>query len=177
MENLIDSVNNLGTALVNLGTNLVKTFGPIFKWLTDRVTDFINAISRAISRFGDLQFNAGKMTQITLKAEGTAQAATTKKYGLFARAYKPEAEAYFQQQRTNELKKLSPGSFKAEEKTKPLESFSAPAQMAATDKKNNSADKAAKAAEREAERVAEVVRAQQLSTLELQKQKDFRDKR
>ena len=160
MENLIDSVNNLGTALVNLGTNLVKTFGPIFKWLTDRVTDFINAISRAISRFGDLQFNAGKMTQITLKAEGTAQAATTKKYGLFARAYKPEAEAYFQQQRTNELKKLSPGSFKAKEKTKPLESFNAPSQMAATGTKDNSAEKAANAAAREAERIANIVRDQ-----------------
>jgi tape measure domain-containing protein len=173
MEKLLESVNNLGTALGNLGTNLVKTFGPIFKWLTDRVTDFINAISRAISRFGDLQFNAGKMTQITLKAEGTAQAATTKKYGVFARAYKPEAEAYFQQQRTNELKKLSPGSFKAEEKTKPLESFSAPAQMAATGKKDNSAEKAAKAAEREAARVANIVRDQAALTQQKQLQAQY----
>jgi tape measure domain-containing protein len=58
-----------------------------------------------------------------------------------------------------------------------LESFKAPAQAPPTGGASKTAsNKAAEDAKREAERVAEVVRAQQLSTLELQKQKDFRDK-
>jgi tape measure domain-containing protein len=59
---------------------------------------------------------------------------------------------------------------------KPLETFSALSQLPPSGGSSGAADKAAKAAEREAERVAVVVRAQQLSTLELQKQKDLRDK-
>lgn len=58
-----------------------------------------------------------------------------------------------------------------------LESFKAPAQAVSTGgAPKQASNKAAEDAKREAERVAEVVRAQQLSTLELQKQKDFRDK-
>ena len=66
-----------------------------------------------------------------------------------------------------------------DQQTKPkdsLDSFSVLGQLPPSGGSNGAADKAAKAAEREAERVAKVVRAQQLSTLELQKQKDFRDK-
>jgi tape measure domain-containing protein len=151
VENLVDSVNNLGTALAGLGANLVSTFGPIFKYLTDRVTDFTNAISRAISRFRDLQFNAGKMTQITFKAEGNAQASTTKKYGPLARAYNPAAEKYFQQQRISELKKLSPGSFAPKEKPPALESFAAPSQAAPGGGGGAGSNKAANEAKRLAE--------------------------
>jgi tape measure domain-containing protein len=58
-------------------------------------------------------------------------------------------------------------------KQKPLQSFIAPAQMEATGKKDNSAEKAAKAAEREAERVANIVRDRAAATEQLRLQAQY----
>ena len=58
-------------------------------------------------------------------------------------------------------------------KQKPLQSFIAPAQMEATGKKDTSAEKAAKAAEREAARVANIVRDRAVATEQLRLQMQY----
>lgn len=104
---------------------------PVFKWLTDRVTDFINAVSRAISRLSDL-LAGGRMTQATIQAETAAQQATTKKFGplMGIRAINPAAETFFQQEKTRQLKTLVPGAFAPTKPPAPLETFRAPSQAA-----------------------------------------------
>lgn len=161
MDNLQDSVNKLGDAVKNLASKFVTAFGPVFKWLTDRVTEFINAVSRAISRLADLMAG-GRMTQATLQAETAAQQATTKKFGVIGgiRAFNPAAEAFFQQQKELRLRQIVPGAFAPNTKTPPLETFRAPAQAApgGADSRDRAAERAAKAAAKEAARVDEVVR-------------------
>jgi len=161
MQNLQDSVDKLGDAVKNLGSKLVTTLGPVFKWLTDRVTEFVNAVSRAISRLADLMAG-GRMTQATIQAETAAQKATTGKFGVLGgiRAINPAAEAFFQQEKTRQLKTLAPGAFASTTPTTPLETFRAPSQAApgGAAGRDRAAERAAKAAEKEALRVAEVVR-------------------
>jgi len=126
MDNLRDSVSKLSDAVTALASNFVTAFGPVFQWLTDRVTDFINAVSRAISRLSDLM-QGGRMTQATLFAERAAETATQQKFGLFGRFTK-EGEAFYETQKQAELKKRVPGAFTP---TKPpkLETFKAPSQF------------------------------------------------
>lgn len=132
MQNLQDSVDKLGTAVANLASKFVTTFGPVFKWLTDRVTEFINAVSRAIARLADLMAG-GRMTQATIQAETAAQQATTKKFGLLGgiRAVNPAAETFYQQEKTRQLRSLVPGAFTAPIPQK-LTTFSVPSQAAPT---------------------------------------------
>ena len=177
MDALRESVRNLQDATSKLASALVTTFGPVFKWLTDRVTDFINAVSRAVSRLGDLM-KGGRMTQATILAERTAETATTKRFGVLSRSgipgfNKPEAQAFYEATREAELKRLVPGAFAPPEKPTPLESFTAPSQASATGAKGSSA--AENKAKREMERVREVIRAQGLITLENQRQLMFKD--
>lgn len=171
MDALRESVRNLQDATTQLASTLVSTFGPAFKWLTDRVTDFINAVSRAISRFGDLM-NGGRMTQATLFAERAAQNATQAKYGIFGRFTK-EGSAFYESQKQQELKKRVPGAFAPPEKPAPLESFTVPGQAPPTGggAKGSAEDAAAK----ELKRVQEVIRNQGLITLENQRQLMFKD--
>jgi len=161
MDNLQDSVDKLGKAVTNLASKFITAFGPVFKWLTDRVTDFINAVSRAISRLADLMAG-GRMTQATIQAEAAAQKATTSKFGVLGgiRAINPAAETFFQQERTRQLKSLVPGAFAPSTPTTPLETFRAPSQAAPSGaaSRDRAAERAAKIAEKEALRVAEVVR-------------------
>ena len=161
MESLQDSVNKLGTAVANLASKFVTTFGPVFKWLTDRVTEFINAVSRAIARLADLMAG-GRMTQATIQAETAAQQATTRKFGVLGgiRAINPAAEAFFQKEKTRQLETLVPGAFAPTAPAKSLETFRAPSQAASGGAagRDRAAERAAKAAEKEALRVAEVVR-------------------
>ena len=126
MDNLKDSVGKLSEAVTNLASNFVTAFGPVFKWLTDRVTDFINAVSRAISRLSDLM-QGGRMTQATLLAERAAETATRQRFGLFGRLGK-EGAAFYETQKQAELKKLVPGAFAPPEAPK-LETFKAPSQF------------------------------------------------
>lgn len=161
MQNLQDSVDKLGDAVKNLGSKLVTALGPVFKWLTDRVTEFVNAVSRAISRLADLMAG-GRMTQATIQAETAAQRATTTKFGVLGgiRAINPAAEAFYQQEKTRQLKTLVPGAFAPNATPTQLETFRAPAQAAAAGAagKDKAAERAAEAAKKEAERVAKIVR-------------------
>ena len=132
MDNLRDSINKLGAAIASVSSQLVTSLGPVFKWLTDRVNEFINAVSRAVSRLADL-IAGGRMTQATIQAETAAQQATTKKFGLLGgiRAINPAAEAFFQQEKIRQLKTITPGAF-ATPKAQALETFRAPSQAAPT---------------------------------------------
>jgi tape measure domain-containing protein len=129
-DRLKDSLDNLGKSVASLGNSLVSSLGPAFNWLTDRVTDFVNAVSRAISRVADLMAG-GRMTQATLQAETAAQQVTNKKFGLLGgiRAFNPAAEKFYQQQKQTNLKKLVPGAFPSAQPSTPLQSFRAPAQL------------------------------------------------
>ena len=175
MQNLKDSVDNLAKSLAGLASNLVKTFGPALQWLTDRVADFVNAVARAISRMADLM-NGGRMAQAEIRAAGAAEAATREKFGLAGgiRAFNPAAQKFYDQQKQAELKKLVPGAFAPAQTKTPLQTFTAPSQAAATG--GGGTDKAAKAAEREKARVAELVRSQGLVTLEYKRQQEFGQK-
>jgi len=178
MDALRESVRNLQDATTKLASALVTTFGPAFKWLTDRVTDFINAVSRAISRLGDLM-RGGRMTQATILAERAAETATNKKFGVLSRSgipglNKAGAQAFYEATKQSELKRLVPGAFAPPETPAPLESFTAPSQAPATGGGAGSTA-AENKAKREAERVKEVIRSQSLVTLENQRQLMFKD--
>jgi len=161
MQNLQDSVDKLGTAVANLASKFVTTFGPVFKWLTDRVTEFINAVSRAIARLADLMAG-GRMTQATIQAETAAQQETTRRFGVIGgiRAINPAAEAFFQQEKDRQLRAITPGAFTSSTPGAPLESFRAPSQAtpAGAASKDRAAERAAKARQKEEERVAQIVR-------------------
>jgi len=176
MQNLRSSVDNLAKSLAGLATNLVKTFGPALQWLTDRVADFVNAVARAISRMADLM-NGGRMAQAEIRAAGAAEAATREKFGPFKgiRAFNPAAQKFYDQQKQAELKKLVPGAFAPTQTKTPLQTFEVPSQAAPTGG-GSGADKAAKAAEREKARIAELVRSQGLITLEYKRQQEFSQK-
>jgi hypothetical protein len=175
MQNLKDSVDNLAKSLAGLASNLVKTFGPALQWLTDRVADFVNAVARAISRMADLM-NGGRMAQAEIRASSAAETATREKFGPLGgiRAFNPAAQKFYEQQKQAELKKLVPGAFAPAQTKTPLETFTAPSQAAAAS--GGGTDKAAKAAEREKARVAELVRSQALITLEYKRQQEFGQK-
>ena len=143
MDNLRDSISKLSDAVTALASNFVAAFGPVFKWLTDRVTDFINAVSRAISRLSDLM-QGGRMTQATLFAERAAQTATQQKFGVFGRLTK-EGSAFYETQKQAELKKLVPGAF-TPAKTPKLETFKAPSQFVPSETAKGSKAAAANAA-------------------------------
>lgn len=131
MDRLKASVNDLGKNLSNLANALVKSFGPVLQWLTDRVTDFVSAVSRAIARMADL-INGGRMAQAEIQASTRAQAATREKFGVLGgiRAFNPAAEKFFQQQRELELRRLTPGAFAQPGARTPLQSFTVPSQAA-----------------------------------------------
>jgi tape measure domain-containing protein len=175
MQNLKDSVDNLAKSLAGLASNLVKTFGPALQWLTDRVADFVNAVARAISRMADLM-NGGRMAQAEIRASSAAETATREKFGPLGgiRAFNPAAQKFYEQQKQAELKKLVPGAFTPTQTKTPLETFTAPSQAAAAS--GGGTDKAAKAAEREKARVAELVRSQALITLEYKRQQELGQK-
>lgn len=131
MDNLRDSVEKLVAATTQAIKSIGQTLGPVFDWLKGRVEDFINALSRAISRLADL-ISGGKMLQANIRAESAAQQVTTKKFGVFGgiRAFNPAAEAFFQAERQRQLKLAAPGAF-ATSKATPLQTFKVPAQAAA----------------------------------------------
>ena len=128
MDNLRDSVEKLATATTQAIKSIGQTLGPVFDWLKSRVEDFINALSRAISRLADL-ISGGKMMQATIRAETAAQQATTKKFGILGgiRAFNPAAEAFFQAEKQRQLKLATPGAF-PKAVTIPLQTFKAPVQ-------------------------------------------------
>ena len=153
MERLKESTDNLNAAVSSLVANLVKSFGPAFQWLTDRVTDFINAVSRAISRVADLM-SGGRMAQAEIQSARAAENATRNKFGIFGgiRAFNPAAQKFYEQQKQAELKRLVPGAFAPSVKATPLESFRAPSEFGPTGAgAKKASDKAAKDAERLAE--------------------------
>ncbi len=130
MDNLRDSVEKLVAATTQAIKSIGQVLGPVFDWLKARVEDFINALSRAISRLADL-ISGGKMMQATIKAETAAQQATTKKFGVVGgiRAFNPAAESFFQAERARQLKLAAPGAFTKAAAT-PLQTFNVPAQAA-----------------------------------------------
>jgi tape measure domain-containing protein len=132
MERLTSSVNALGQALAGLATSLVRAFGPALQWLTDRVTAFVNAISRAVSRFSDLM-NGGRMAQADIQAARAAETATQRKFGVLGgiRAFNPAAQKFYENQKQLELRRLVPGAFAAAAPASgPLTSFPVPSQAA-----------------------------------------------
>ena len=150
MERLKESTDNLSAAVSSLVANLVKSFGPVFQWLTDRTTDFINAVSRAISRVGDLM-SGGRMAQAEIQSARAAENATRNKFGIFGgiRAFNPAAQKFYEQQKQAELKRLVPGAFAPSAKATPLESFRVPSEFGPTGAgAKKASDKAAKDAER-----------------------------
>lgn len=179
MQSLQDSVEKLGTAVANLASKFVTAFGPVFKWLTDRVTEFINAVSRAIARLADLMAG-GRMTQATIQAETAAQQATTRRFGALGgiRAINPAAEAFFQQEKNRQLKNIVPGAFAPVNPAAPLEGFRAPSQAAESGaaSKDRTAERAAKAAAKEAERVTAVVRGRMAEAEVMKLQSTIQDR-
>ena len=131
MDNLRNSVEKLVAATTQAIKSIGQTLGPVFDWLKGRVEDFINALSRAISRLADL-ISGGKMLQANIRAETAAQQATTRKFGVFGgiRAFNPAAEAFFQAERQRQLKLAVPGAFPKATTTQ-LQTFKAPVQAAA----------------------------------------------
>jgi tape measure domain-containing protein len=132
MERLTASVNTLGQSLAGLATNLVRAFGPALQWLTDRVTDFVNAVSRAISRLSDLM-SGGRMAQADIQAARAAETATQRKFGILGgiRALNPAAQKFYESQKQAELRRLVPGAFApAAPAAGPLTSFRVPSQAA-----------------------------------------------
>ena len=149
MEKLTASVNTLGQSLAALATRLTQAFGPALQWLTDRVTDFVNAVSRAVSRLSDLM-SGGRMAQAEIQAARTAETATRDKFGLLGgiRAFNPAAQKFYDTQKQAALRRLVPGAFAAPAAAKPLTSFQVPSQAAPkADKKDKSADDAKRRAE------------------------------
>ena len=134
MERLTASVNTLGQSLSTLATKLVQAFGPALQWLTDRLTDFVNAISRAVSRLSDLM-NGGRMAQAEIQAARAAENATRDKFGVLGgiRAFNPAAQKFYEQQKQTEMRRLAPGAFAASTSAAPLTSFQVPSQAAPTD--------------------------------------------
>jgi tape measure domain-containing protein len=130
MDNLRNSVEKLAAATTQAISSIGQTLGPVFDWLKGRVEDFINALSRAISRLADL-ISGGKMMQANIRAEAAAQQATTKKFGVLGgiRAINPAAEAFFQAERQRQLKLAVPGAF-TKAATTQLQTFKVPAQAA-----------------------------------------------
>ncbi len=132
MERLTASVNALGQSLAGLATNLVRAFGPAMQWLTDRVTDFVNAVSRAISRLSDLM-NGGRMAQAEIQAARAAETTTQRKFGVLGgiRAFNPAAQKFYESQKQAELRRLVPGAFAPTAPAAgPLTSFQVPSQAA-----------------------------------------------
>jgi tape measure domain-containing protein len=132
MERLTASVNALGQSLAGLATNLVRAFGPAMQWLTDRVTDFVNAVSRAISRLSDLM-SGGRMAQADIQAARAAETATQRKFGVLGgiRAFNPAAQKFYESQKQAELRRLVPGAFAPTAPAAgPLTSFQVPSQAA-----------------------------------------------
>lgn len=132
MDRLKASVSDLGKNLAGLANALAKSFGPVLQWLTDRVTDFVSAVSRAIARMADL-INGGRMAQAEIQASNAAQTATRQKFGPLGgiRAFNPAAEKFYQQQRQLELRRLTPGAFAQAGPRAPLQTFAAPSQAVA----------------------------------------------
>ena len=128
MDNLRNSVEKLVTATTQAIKSIGQTLGPVFDWLKSRVEEFINALSRAISRLADL-ISGGKIMQATIRAETAAQQATTEKFGILGgiRAINPAAEAFFQAEKQRQLKLAAPGAF-PKAVTTPLQTFKAPVQ-------------------------------------------------
>jgi len=133
MDRLKASVNDLGKNLAGLANALAKSFGPVLQWLTDRVTDFVSAVSRAIARMADL-INGGRMAQAEIQASAAAQTATRNKFGPLGsiRAINPAAEKFYQQQRQVQLRRLTPGAFAQLGPRTPLQTFAVPSQAADT---------------------------------------------
>jgi tape measure domain-containing protein len=132
MERLTASVNALGQSLAGLATNLVRAFGPAMQWLTDRVTDFVNAVSRAVSRLSDLM-NGGRMAQAEIQAARAAETTTQRKFGVLGgiRAFNPAAQKFYESQKQAELRRLVPGAFAPTAPAAgPLTSFQVPSQAA-----------------------------------------------
>ena len=129
MDRLKASVNDLGKNLAGLANALAKSFGPVLQWLTDRVTDFVSAVSRAIARIADL-INGGRMAQAEIQASTAAQTATRQKFGPLGsiRAINPAAEKFYQQQRQLQLRRLTPGAFEQPGLRVPLQTFAVPSQ-------------------------------------------------
>lgn len=155
MERLTTSVNTLGQSLAGLATRLTQAFGPALQWLTDRVTDFVNAVSRAVSRLSDLM-SGGRMAQAEIQAARTAETATRDKFGLLGgiRAFNPAAQKFYDTEKQAALRRLVPGAFAAPTAATPLTSFQVPSQAAPK------ADKTNKSAENEAKRRAEQLKKQ-----------------
>lgn len=131
MDRLSESTRNLTQALSGLVRSVVNTFGPAFEWLTNRVTDFVNAVARAIARLGDLQ-TAGRMNQVSISASAAAQRATTQKFGPLGgiRAFNPAAEKFYQQEYQRQVRAAAPGAVARPRTRTRLETFAAPAQLA-----------------------------------------------
>jgi tape measure domain-containing protein len=75
-DNLKQSISNLGSAFstlggafVSLAKTIVTTLQPVFNWLTDRLTDFINLSARGINKIADL------ITRVTKGPQQAARAA------------------------------------------------------------------------------------------------------
>ena len=190
-DKLKTSVENLGTAFVTLGTTIVSALSPILDWLGQRIADIVNIASDAINEVARLVEAASRGPQASARAalkrgelpfgvEGVGQIIGQERLTKITKQAGPGFAGIGVNQKKLVNLLLQQPEFKDLQPKEPpkLTTFKPPSQAPSNGSSTGAskANKAAEDAKREAERVAEVVRAQQLSTLELQKQKAFRDK-
>jgi len=165
-------VNDMMTAIGNLASIIITKLTPAFNWLMGQLGDVISSAAQGIQMISNM-LSGGDAQSVVANARARKRLFEETKgqapmRGNLTVAYKERLAVL---QKEEQAKSKS-----AENKPTKIGSIQTNAQLPPSTDSSSETDKAAKAAEREAERVAEVVRAQQLSTLELQKQKDFRDK-
>jgi tape measure domain-containing protein len=164
-------VNDMMTAIGNLASIIITKLTPAFNWLMGQLGDVISSAAQGIQMISNM-LSGGDIN--TTKAYALARKRLEKEGGptVGTKNLTPQQKDTVAAYRAQELAKLNKPT-----PTK-IGTIQAPGQAPSNGSSTGAskANKAAEDAKREAERVAEVVRAQQLSTIELQKQKAFKDK-
>jgi tape measure domain-containing protein len=171
-DKLKTSVENLGTAFVTLGTTIVNALSPVLDWLGKRIADIINIASDAINEVARLVEAASRGPQASARAalkrgelpfgvEGVGQIIGQERLTKITKQAGPGFAGIGVNQKKLVDLLLQQPEFKDLQPKKPpkLTTFETPSQ-AAPSSGSSEADKAAKAAEREAARVANIVRDQ-----------------
>ena len=173
-DKLKTSVENLGSAFVTLGSTILNALSPVLDWLGARIADIVNIASNAINEVARLVENVANGPQAAARAslkrgelpfgvEGVGKIIGQERLTQITRQASTGFAGMIDQKKLTALLLQQP-EFKDAKPVQPpkLTSFNAPSQAAPSggSKGDNAAEKAAKAAEREAARVANIVRDQ-----------------
>ena len=159
-------VNDIMTAIGNLASAIITKLTPAFNWLMGHLGEIISSAAQGIQMISNM-LSGGDAN--TTKAYALARKRLEKEGGptVGTRYLTEKDKTKVEQYRTEELANM------VKPKSTKIGAITVPGQLPATEKKDTSADKAAKAAEREAERVANIVRDRAAATEQLRLQMQY----